>query len=221
MRRLRRRLWSDYVFVGLTSDLSAPLVKRSELPIEMRPVDPASFRGFRDEFGRASPRDALEAFGRQQMCDAGVETLYVAIAGDGRPIYAQWCITPSARAALARLCPGYYPPLRDGEVLLEGAYTFTAFRGMRAMADGMSQLVCGARQAGARAALTYVNIDNVPSLRGCAACGFRADHVRIDKWRLGRRRSSSAPLRRATADRFALATAPREPIADAHRRVGG
>jgi hypothetical protein len=222
MRRLTRRLrGSGYVYVGLTSDLSAPLVKRSKLAIEMHPVDPASFTGFRDEVGEASPRDALEAFSRQQMCDAGVETLYVAIAGDGRPIYAQWCITPSAQAALARLCPGRYPPLHDGEVLLEGAYTFTAFRGMRAMADGMIQLLRCARQAGARTALTYVNIDNVPSLRGCAACGFQADHIRIDHWRFGRRHSTFAPLRRATADRFARATAPREPIADAHRQVAG
>src|SRR6266567_1113049 len=107
---------------GLTSDLSAPLVRRSELAIEMQPVDPVSFTGFRDEFVGTSPRDALESLGRQQMCDAGVDTLCVARADDGRPIYAQWCITPSAQSALARLCPGYYPPLREGEVLLEGAY---------------------------------------------------------------------------------------------------
>jgi hypothetical protein len=209
LHELRERLWSNRVHVGLTSDLSGPVVTRGELPIQMRPVDAGAFTGFRDELGKTSGRDALESLGRQRMCDAGVETLYVTVAGDGRPVYAQWCINASGQAVLARLCPNDFPPARDGQVLLEGAYTFTAFRGMRAMADGMSQLVRAARQAGARSALTYVNIDNVPSLRGCAACGFRPDHMRIDRWRFGHRRSAFAPLSSATADRFAHATAPR------------
>jgi hypothetical protein len=216
-RRLKGRLWSDYVHVGLTSDLSAPPVRRSRLPIEMHPASPATFTGFQDEFIKASPRDALEALGRQQMCDARVETLYVARAGDGRPVYAQWCVTPSVQPTLARLCPGYYPPLRDGEVLLEGAYTFTAFRGLRVMADGMSQLLRYAREAGARRALTYVNINNVAALRGCVACGFHADLIRADRWRFGCRRSAFQPLPPAIAQRFAQVTGAREPAAPTRR----
>ena len=72
---------------------------------------------------------------------------------------------------------------------VEGAFTFAAFRRMGAMADGMAQLLRIAAAEGATSALTYVAIDNVPSLRGCANVGFDLDHVRVSIRRLGRRRS--------------------------------
>jgi hypothetical protein len=59
---------------------------------------------------------------------------------------------------------------------------------MGAMADGMAQLLRIAAAEGATSALTYVAIDNVPSLRGCANVGFDLDHVRVSVRRLGRRR---------------------------------
>ena len=79
---------------------------------------------------------------------------------------------------------GKYAKLAGGEVLLEGAYTFTRFRGVGAMADGMWQLLAMARRDGARCAFTYVADDNIPSLRGCANVGFVADHVHFSVRRL-------------------------------------
>ena len=98
------------------------------------------------------------------------------------------------QARLHRSTGGLFPPLADGEVLVEGAYTFIAFRKQGAMADGMNQLLATARSEGAHSAITYVTDDNVPSLRGCANAGFELDHVRVTTRRLGRRASRRAPL---------------------------
>ena len=45
------------------------------------------------------------------------------------------------------------------------------------MADGMSQLLASARDAGDLKAYTYVDEGNIPSLRGCANVGFEPDHL--------------------------------------------
>jgi hypothetical protein len=45
--------------------------------------------------------------------------------------------------------------------------------------------------------LTYVDADNVPSLRGCRNAGFVSDHVRDNRWRLGRRTVRWRPLDRS------------------------
>ena len=102
-----------------------------------------------------------------------------------------WC---STRLWLHAHAPSRYPHLGEGEVILEGAYTFTAFRQLGAMRDGMAQLLRIAAAEGANSALTYVEAHNVPSLRGCADVGFRPDHVRASIRRLGRRTGTTRQL---------------------------
>ena len=123
-----------------------------------------------------------------KACEDGVRSLFVAEV-DGQAAYCQWLVRAADQAAIQRHSPHTYAPLRDGEVLLEGAYTFTPFRGKKAMAAGMVQLLHIARDEGAVAAITYVAADNVPSLRGCARVGFVVDRRRVTTVRFGRRRS--------------------------------
>ena len=149
--------------------------------------DARSYTGFDSELNRAGGIDYLEALVRTWMCASGVPTLYAADASDGRPIYAQWLIRSPDDWHLQNKPP--HDELTDGEVMLEGAYTFVAFRGVGAMADGMAQLLRIARDEGSKAAITYVHSDNIPSLRGCARVGFVLDHVRVNTTRLGRERS--------------------------------
>ena len=90
--------------------------------------------------------------------------------------------------------------------MLEGAYTFTEFRGKKAMSDGMWQLLAIARDEGYASALTYVADDNVPSLRGCAAVGFVPDHAHLSVRRLTRRRTDRLPVDDAMWERWRAAT---------------
>ncbi len=58
-----------------------------------------------------------------------------------------------------------FPNLAPDDWLVEGAYTFVAYRRLGAMGDGMHQLVMAARDAGARRVITYVSEAGVASLR--------------------------------------------------------
>lgn len=203
---VREGLWHRKTFLGLRCDLTRlPDVRPARLTLTMEPEPLASFTGFEEELRRSGGRDSVELLLRIQSCESGVSTLYVARAEDGRPAYAQWLIRPHEQERLHAHAPGSYARLGDDEVLLEGAYTFGAFRRLGLMADGMSQLLRYAQAEGFRSAITYVATTNVASLRGCAACGFEPDHVRVSERRLGRRRSRPGAL--SAEDRSAWARA--------------
>lgn len=191
---LRRQVSDTRTYLGLRCELpDVPPVPAAQVEVAMAEQDITTFRGFEAELGRITGVDAYETLLRIWSCDAGVRSLYVAHL-DGEPVYCQWLVRREQQGAIDRHSPGSYEPLRADEVLLEGAYTFTPFRGRRAMAAGMAQLLHVARDTGASAAITYVAADNVPSLRGCARAGFALDHQRVTTIRLGRRRSGNRPI---------------------------
>jgi hypothetical protein len=51
------------------------------------------------------------------------------------------------------------------------------------MATAMTQIAEKGLEHGARWAVTYVESDNLPSLKGCANCGFRPYMLRHETWR--------------------------------------
>jgi hypothetical protein len=205
-RTAREQLWYTKVFLGLRCDLHAlPEVRPAKVELRMEPRAPGDGAAFEGERGRVRGEDYLEVLFRLGLCEDGVTTLYVA-GPDHDPIYAQWLVRPHDQGLMHAHAPGRYDPLAPGEVLLEGAYTFNAYRRMGAMADGMAQLLRIARDEGAHTAITYVSDDNVASLRGCAAVGFVADHVRRSSRRLGVRRSLPLALDDRSREAWLAAT---------------
>ena len=186
---LSEQVWWTKTFLALRCNLERlPPVRKAKVPITMEPTSTSLFLGFDEELTRSRGTTYVELLLRKDLCDSGVQELYVAYS-DAKPAYAQWLVRAEDQDLLHRHAPGRFDHLEPDEVLVEGAFTFAAFRRMGAMADGMAQLLRIAAAEGATSALTYVAIDNVPSLRGCANVGFDLDHVRVSVRRLGRRRS--------------------------------
>jgi hypothetical protein len=210
----RERLWSrPHLYLGLRCDLEAlPEVSKARVPVEMLPCDPPDLAAFRDELGRVDGADYVQVLLRVWMADAGVRLLYLARTPQGAPIYGQWLVRREDQPRIAKVMPDAHDVLSDGEVLLEGAYTFREFRGCGAMADGMMQLLHHARADGHRFAITYVGSENIPSLRGCARVGFDLDHVRINTVRVGRRTSVRSEITPAAQAAWDVAIAPRQGV---------
>jgi hypothetical protein len=206
-RTLVEQVWYTKLFLGLRCELeSLPSVRSAKVEVRMEPRSTETFRGFEQERSRARGVDYLELLLRIGLCEAGVQTLYAA-EQDGAPVYAQWLVRAADQDRMHRHAPGRYPRLEPDEALLEGAYTFQDFRRMGVMADGMAQLLRIAAEEEARAVITYVAADNVPSLRGCAAVGFVADHTRESIRRVGLRRSPAQPLDDRTRELWRALTA--------------
>jgi len=204
---IAEQAWGERCYLGLRCDLSAlPERKPARLELEMRPAELLSFHGFETEREHAASSDLKQLLLRERFRLHGVTTLYVAETSRGRPIYCQWLIRPPEMPRMEDCVPDTYEPLGADEVMLEGAYTFTEFRGKKAMSDGMWQLLAIARDEGYASALTYVADDNVPSLRGCAAVGFVPDHAHVSVRRLTRRRTDRLPVDDAMRARLRTAT---------------
>jgi hypothetical protein len=208
---LRRRAWSDTRAFGLACECAAaPPARRAKVPVVMQPMDGAvGMPHFTAELERVSGAEYQEVHGRVELCANGVRTLYVSADPAGEAIYAQWLVKPGDEAPLQATTPNQFPNLAPHDWLVEGAYTFMAFRRMGAMGDGMHQLLMAARDAGARRVITYVSEGHLASLRGCANAGFTLDHVRVTRQRFNVRRALWHPPDSAARRTWAEAVAPR------------
>jgi len=208
-KEIRNRLVSRSKEVGLRCDLhDLPPLREAAIPLTLEPCTELC-EGFADELERTAGADYGRVLRRKRLHEVGVRTLHVARNEHGQAVYVQWLITPDDKAALDEVAADFWPPLGDDDVLLEFAYTFTPFRGMGVMADGMGRLLRVAAGHGAATAYTYVSVDNVASLRGCAKVGFVLDHMRDTAVRIGIRRSFIRHPTPEERDQWLAATAPR------------
>jgi RimJ/RimL family protein N-acetyltransferase len=193
--RAWQQLWLDKEFFCLVCDLTKlPPAPQAKVPTVMQPFDLASFAGFEEEFALVEGADAVEVYARENLRQAKVQTAYLARDPQGAPMYVHWLITPGTQNGLHLFQPDRYRHLGVDEGLIEGAYTFSKFRGLGLMAASQHQLLERARAQGLKRVWTYVAVDNVPSLKGCARVGFVPDHVRHNQRRFGSMRTEFTPL---------------------------
>ena len=172
-RELSKRMFSNKESYLLRRDLTVPFhCAAPKQPIEIRPVRDTDI----PEILRARP-------GRLLILRANIQTCYLAVTASGEIAYMQWLV---ARGELERFKPFFDGDLKDlgkDDVLLEFAYTFEGFRGQKIMGAAMAAIAEKGLQSGARFAVTYVQKDNIPALKGCAAAGFFPYLTRVEKWR--------------------------------------
>lgn len=94
----------------------------------------------------------------------------------GAPCHVQWLTGAEHNARLPEL--GCFPMLRSDEALIENVYTPPSHRRLGIMSAAMSMVAERAADFGARHVITFVDRDNVPSLKGCGRAGFTPYLVR-------------------------------------------
>jgi len=174
LRDLATRFYSDEASYILRRDLARPLVRRptAKIPIRIRPMEPKDLSTIVAERPRRLP--ALEA---------NIPTCYLATTEDGSICYMQWLIQADHQHLMRPYFKGELAGYDRDTALLEFAYTFQRFRGQSIMSAAMAEIAEQALPLGARWAITYVNGDNVRSLKGCARAGFRPYMLRTEGWR--------------------------------------
>lgn len=191
-RLLRRWLHSTSLSYGFRRDLTRPFVApQARVPISVRPMRKWDELELLDVHASDLSGEAMyHRIQRRQFIEAGIPTGYVAVMDDGRPCFMQFLILPAHNAELRAYFGGFFPPLAPDEALLEHSFTLPAVRGMGIMTHAMAQIAERGRELGARWAISFVDHDNVPSLRGHERAGFSLYLVRRESWRLFRRRVS-------------------------------
>lgn len=175
------RTYSDRRDYLLRRDLSAPIDNPpAKIPVRVRPLAEPDI-----------PIVAAEVPDRLAALKSGLPTCYLGVTENDEICYMQWLIGPSHNHLRPR---NIGLTLEPDERLLEWAYTFKRFRGLGIMPCAMSVLVQRAAETGARWLYTVVEENNIPSLKGCRAVGFRPYKLRTERWRLMHLTQSYAPL---------------------------
>ncbi len=203
-RRLGTRLWSRSEAIGLRRDLDRPFTApEARIPLEIRELRAAEAPAI---LGDGDPTldagERWERTSRLRLWQSGLGRCFAAIAADGRPCFVQWAFLAADNARMSTYFGGSFPELAPGEALIEGAYTPTALRGMGIMASAMARIAPEVGRHGARHLHTFVDVRNMPSLKGCLRAGYVPWQWRDQSWRLGRRRNRFGPLPADLATRF-------------------
>jgi RimJ/RimL family protein N-acetyltransferase len=175
--KLAGRIYSDKTWYVLRRDPSIPFIAPpAKIPIRVRPAERADY-----------PAIIQERPARLPALEAGLSTCYVATTDKNDICYMQWLIDSEQNELIGAHFKGMCSPLNDGEMMLEWAYTFKKFRGLGIMAPAMSAISEQGAKRGARSLITFVEQDNMPSLKGCRSAGYRPYKIRRDRWRFFRK----------------------------------
>lgn len=186
--------WSGNTAYGMSRDLTVPFSPSpAKIEFTIEPLDASLASTVFDPAG-LDTEGRRELANRQRMWEEGIPGAYVAIDLAGNPCYFQWAISGTNDRLIREFFAGGFPPLAPDELLLEGAWGLPAARGQRIMGEAMSRITEKAAGPGHRRALTFVGVDNEPSLRGCRTAGFEVYIERRESWRLGRRRLAWAAV---------------------------
>ena len=173
--RLRLGLRFETIRFGLRRDLAQPFPAPSaKIPISVRPLAESDLPALLAVDDNTSPEDRFQIASRRVMADRHLAGGFVAVdERDGRPCYVQWLFGAGDNDFVRRLQG--FPQLAPDEALLEGAYTPASHRGLGIMPAAMALIAEKAEAIGARYVITFVDLTNVPSLKGCQRSGFSPD----------------------------------------------
>src|SRR5690242_15129941 len=184
--KVRRRMHRSVVCYGLRRDLEAPFeVPAASIPITVRPLRQTDVPKIFNTDG-ASTEETRELMNRMQHLNADIPTCYVAVTADDDPCYLQWLMGPEQNEKIRIYFNGMFPVLKPDEALLENAYTLERYRGKKIMPCAMAQIAAKATEIGARYVITFVEVHNIASLKGCHRAGFSPYTLRTERWRLFR-----------------------------------
>ena len=193
---LKTHLRSDVLAYGLRRDLAKAFEPpQAKIPIKVRPLDRHDIELFRMRSDAELSADGIyQRMGRLRMIEEGIGKGYAAVDANGSVGYVQWLFFPKDNLELQSHFHGLFPKLATDYALLEGAFTFEAFRGKGIMSAAMALIAEEAGKAGARYAITFVTQDNIPSLKGCERAGFTPYCKRTERHRLFRMGVEFKPL---------------------------
>ncbi len=173
---IQKRVASEHKAFGLRRDLHLTFQSPEAL------ID-ISIRPFEDEdqkhFSMDLQNDGLVA--------KHIPNCYVATTEDDIPCYRQWLMGPKQNGKIREFWGSTFPVLREDEALLESAFTSPNFRGKRIMPAAMARIAEQGNNLGVRWIITFVGIENIPSLKGCQRSGFSPYILRNERWFLFKR----------------------------------
>ena len=173
--QLKRQIYSRAIFIGLERDLDTDLVRvPSRVEYSLRLASEEDMEEAFQKIKMESRQSAYELIKRKRFYESGFHNCYVGRTADaGELCHLHWMISAEEDNLARRYFPTQWPKLKEGECLLENAYTFEKYRGKRMLASAQTRLCEIARSKGYKRVIAYAHPDSVPSLKGAEMAGYR------------------------------------------------
>lgn len=192
--QFKRRMYSTTYSLGLRRDITRPVQNPdAEINITIRLLNEDDVIPL---LGANEPKKLDSRLLRSQLntIHSDISNCFVAVNDDDRAVYMQWLIGPAENQKIQETFDGLFPVLKENEALLESAYMNPSFRGLRIMPAAMSRIAEKADDLGVKWVITFVDIENIPSLKGCKRAGFSPYILRKIEWFCFRRNISYSPI---------------------------
>ena len=173
-QKLRERLFDNTSLVGLRLDSEPQLGDRARRKdLLVRRARPSDLAGILDVGeGSLARRERRDRIMRLRMAEAEIQTCFVAEDQTGSPCFIQWLVLPDQNERLLEVFGGWYPPLDEGEAMIEFAYTIPSRRGEGIMVEATSRILSIAREHGVKRVVTFIPTVNSLSLAIHLRMGF-------------------------------------------------
>jgi len=190
LRKVRGRLHSRTVSFGLRRNLLVPFeAPTPKIPITIRPLREEDIPFLLEAPYHGVPKkELIEQAERLSFLREGIPTCYVAVTQDGKPCFMQWLMSSEDNDKIQLRFNHGFPLLAPDEALVEKCFTPEAYRGLGIMSYAMALIAKKAERLNARRVITFVEVNNIASLKGCKKSGFVPYIIRDDRWFLFRRK---------------------------------
>ncbi|WP_242927283.1 GNAT family N-acetyltransferase [Pontibacter vulgaris] len=203
----KERIYSTRYWYGLkrylVDDFQNP---KAKINITVRPLEERDIDYLLDTTG-LTEKEVKQINYQRKLVNSNLQTCFVAVTEDGKPCYMQWLVGPANNHKIRSTFNGLFPQLKANEALLEGAYMHPAYRGLGIMPDAMCQIAEKAADIGASEVITFVKLNNIPSLKGCRGCGFSPYSLLQETWLLKRKYVTMPPVPPKLLKEYDIATA--------------
>lgn len=129
-----------------------------------------------------------------RLVKENIPTCYIAENNEQVPVFRQWLFKHDQNQRIQNFFGGIFPSLENGEALLEGGFTHENYRGQRIMAKGILNILNLPENNDIKRFITFVDITNIPSIKGLQRAGFTPYSVRHEKWRFFKRTVTFTPI---------------------------
>lgn len=174
LNTLGDKIWGDTISFGLHRNLSIPFpAPESNIPITVRKATQLDVDRIMDVTEPGLPIEEINIrHSRGLEYNTGVHNAYVAVTEDDVPCYFQMVVYSRQNSVIRKLWGKTFPVLNSGQVLLEGAVTPPNFRGKRIMPRAMALISDAIVIDNETEAITFVDVTNIASLKGCYRAGY-------------------------------------------------
>ncbi|MBO6881611.1 hypothetical protein [Winogradskyella sp.] len=171
IKGISKRVFSKTEAFGLKRDLNIPFeAPNAQIDINIRfyKADDSKY------FVKDLQNDGL--------IGKNIPNCYVATTTDDKPCFRQWLIGAEHKDAVKEFWGPSFPVLKENEMLLEGGFTIPSMRRNGIMPAAITRILDMEKKAGRRYVITFVGVDNIPSLKGIHRSGFSPYVLRTEKW---------------------------------------